>query len=350
MCSQKGVEPHKHFWPDPDGKACQCRRHRSSCYKKATELTTVHEGVMAFSNTFLASCFAFCWVSFLSFESLWEFPSSNSSPLQVVSQAPKNSFDIPSPVCHPRLPKQPIRRIVLAHMRKAGGSTLRAYLKKVSKSFDLEFVAKEGFAFESPTTRNDTLYVTHLRDPIQRTLSHYRYEGRWPCAVLKNKTATKKNSVDLSEWLESDHFYESLCRHRARPLWKCSWNCFTRWLAMPYTYCEDVSPEWLVQRALETARQYHLIIDIDRLETNSEYVTKLEEFFGLPGLSTLRSSPACDQLSKAANQRTPIDILKDTETIKLLQSRHVWDVKIHKVLTSCRDTTILPNCNFSNSG
>jgi hypothetical protein len=119
---------------------------------------------------------------------------------------------------------------------------------------------------------------------------------------------------------------------------------------MPYTYCEDVSPEWLVQRALEMARQYHLIIDIDRLKKNSEYATKLEELFGLPGLSTIRSSPACDRLSKAANERTPIDILKDSETDKLLQSRHVWDLKIHKILTSCRGTIISPHWNFSSSG
>ena len=57
-----------------------------------------------------------------------------------------------SPICNPSFDnvknnnndQRRIERIVFIHMRKAGGSTLRGYLKKVSNYLGLEYVVHEG--------------------------------------------------------------------------------------------------------------------------------------------------------------------------------------------------------------
>ena len=103
-----------------------------------------------------------------------------------------NSSGIGSDFHHQQLQQQQqkrptIRRIVFFHMRKAGGTTLRQYLQRVAKFWGLEFKVYEGGLIlqdsnnnnndndeiEIPSSRNDTLYVTHLRHPISRLVSHF---------------------------------------------------------------------------------------------------------------------------------------------------------------------------------
>jgi hypothetical protein len=140
-------------------------------------------------------------------------------------------------------------------MRKAGGTTLRGYLKKVANYYNLEFHAKEGFHFEHPSSggyhhdseqplslsppRLDTLYVTHVRDPLARSISHFQYEGRWNCTTLKQPqfVPTLENAMEFDTWIHSDVAHIHQCSIRPRPLWKCSENCYTRWLASPYFLC-----------------------------------------------------------------------------------------------------------------
>jgi hypothetical protein len=62
-------------------------------------------------------------------------------------------------------------------MRKAGGTTLRTYLKKIVKTYGLKLVAeKEAKPFEIPGERNDTLYIPHIRDPVKGAISQFKDE------------------------------------------------------------------------------------------------------------------------------------------------------------------------------
>merc|ERR1712157_424336 len=102
------------------------------------------------------------------------------------------------------------------HMRKAGGTTIRAFLGKVAKRYNLEFVINEGRRgkVEMPTANGSTFYVTNLREPMARILSHYKYSGRWACRVGKGikrirskrtgELASANNSLSLENFFEQD--------------------------------------------------------------------------------------------------------------------------------------------------
>ena len=102
-------------------------------------------------------------------------------------------------------------KIKFLHMRKAGGTTIHKYLKDVVESKKTSFLeydvcegAKkclelnfmdDGYHRYYNDERNSTLYgesipwdssgktfyVTHIREPVARALSHYKYEKRFKC-------------------------------------------------------------------------------------------------------------------------------------------------------------------------
>ena len=94
----------------------------------------------------------------------------------------------PSPVCRPNLNaalpdwrwdnSTKFERIYFYHARKAGGTSLAQYFKEVAKYHGLEFVADEWNAAEEPGHNNvsgaSTFYVTHLREPVDRAISHFK--------------------------------------------------------------------------------------------------------------------------------------------------------------------------------
>jgi hypothetical protein len=131
-------------------------------------------------------------------------------------------------------------RLVFLHMRKAGGTTIRNFLKNVVKSNNTsfqEFVHCEGHkkCLEFPNNENNdgyhrynmeaggpsstsssrnskrslsrdtsgrTLYVTNLREPISRIISNYKYDQRWNCdnklikMNMNMDTNTNKNNTN----------------------------------------------------------------------------------------------------------------------------------------------------------
>jgi len=61
----------------------------------------------------------------------------------------------------------------------AQGTTLRRYFEKVAAHHGLEYEAVEFFHAEDPSSHHDhddeaTLYVTHLREPVARSISHFK--------------------------------------------------------------------------------------------------------------------------------------------------------------------------------
>lgn len=140
------------------------------------------------------------------------FTGQNLGKHENASMFQKNIHERLSPVCRPTLPLHPIRRIVFGHMRKAGGTTITNYLFNTIKNAYpqiVEIVRAEGGLIEYPGTRNDTLYITHIRDPVKRAMTHFKYSGRWHCQklVYKHKRPspdwepTSENAVPLENWI-----------------------------------------------------------------------------------------------------------------------------------------------------
>ncbi|KAL3925502.1 MAG: hypothetical protein SGILL_000369 [Bacillariaceae sp.] len=173
-------------------------------------------------------------------------------------------------------------------MRKAGGTTLRSYLRGVATTLGITFDVSEGGHFETPGNGGDpnTLYVTHLRDPFRRSISHFQYEVRWPCAQMVQNTSfspSLENAANLTAWiLERDYQHPSLdertftkqhrCDDTQKYLIDCATNCYIRWMNYPKGACDDQvfdRKSVYYYKALQSLRSYDVIVDTDRLFVNN---------------------------------------------------------------------------------
>lgn len=84
----------------------------------------------------------------------------------VVSPACKPHFQLSTPLIG-RTNTSKFKRLYFYHVRKAGGTSLSTYFKRVAKHHGLQYVHTEyGMAEEPGTNSVPTLYVTHMRDPV----------------------------------------------------------------------------------------------------------------------------------------------------------------------------------------
>jgi hypothetical protein len=146
--------------------------------------------------------------------------------LYLGTQKARNKFGYSSPSCTLQLDDgEPINRIVFMHMRKAGGSSLRNYFRRVARDNKLAFMAEEGYiAGEFPGNVSKTLYITHWREPIARAVSHYKYEERWDCVgQLKKKDFVpmyNNTKMSLSQFATKEW-------RKRRKFWRCSNECMS---------------------------------------------------------------------------------------------------------------------------
>ena len=237
--------------------------------------------------------------------------------------------------------KRMIRRIYFAHMRKAGGTTIHSYLRKVAQQYGLEFVVVEAKPFHETIhadhLRSDTFYVTHVRDPIRRLISNYEYEGRWPCPLLlqanSNFIPTQKNARSMTYWMSHFNATTQHQRQQTPSLWYCTENCYTRWLALPYHLSlPNMTYEELKRLALQAAHRYHMILVLEWLQ-DSQYVQQLETFFGVKGLQGRHSEMYCYRAAKDANAKAPARY--DNATIQLLSELNSVDYSLLQELQTC---------------
>ena len=279
-----------------------------------------------------------------------------------------------SPACRPTLPDRPITRIVFGHMRKAGGTTISNYLYKTLKEqFPLlEVLLFEGGMIETPGSRNDTLYVTHIRNPTQRVITHYKYSGRWKCDYLVNTKdnrphphgtlerpegwePTAETAISLETWIET----RKRCKHdslKAHLLWQCSSECFLRWMNHPLEKCtppyqrnyhEPGNP--FFEKAVDKAMGFDLILDIDRFH-DPDYIKGLEtQYFGTPGMFQGKVPMWCDEESKAANLAYPMPSVSNA-TLQKIHELNLGDHKFHALLTDCSSINTDGKVDFPSDG
>ena len=132
------------------------------------------------------------------------FSQNETMKVHVFSDETSSEAEIITPL----LPNAAIKRIHLLHIRKAGGTSIRYFLLRVAAQHNLTLVVREGKngPLIPAKKRNDTLYITSLREPLSRLISHYHYDGRWSERKIENRTI--ENSTPFSTWLERNQ-----CHH-----------------------------------------------------------------------------------------------------------------------------------------
>lgn len=240
------------------------------------------------------------------------------------------------------------KRILFYHARKAGGSSINKYLVKVAETYGIKLEWMEWRSMEEPGTphyttegeeeEEDTFYVTHIREPIDRSISHFKYNGRWPCKYLmkSNFTPTENNANQLEQWNETGGTApKSTCHNRdtAFYLGDCAVNCYTQWFGGLNCPHWNVPIEEQYKVAMSKLLKYNLIIVIEKLR-DPNYVRAIENFFGVTGILE-RGSPFCERRSHKVNKDIPLIVKEDTR--KRLTELNKVDLKLYHTITDCLD-------------
>jgi len=93
-------------------------------------------------------------------------------------------------------------------MRKAGGTTARRVLAKISEIHGIEFCAREGQPLDQDDLDEETFVVMNIRHPFDRTCSLFNDQGLWRGHDQHERTRV------FDEWLTGEH-----CLPSAPPLW-----------------------------------------------------------------------------------------------------------------------------------
>ncbi|KAL7537977.1 hypothetical protein ACHAXR_008197 [Thalassiosira sp. AJA248-18] len=271
-----------------------------------------------------------------------------------------NAGAISSPACHPHfnlvLPHNKwnnttkFKRIYFYHARKAGGSTVHRYLSKVAQHHGLELKATEWTAMEEPGTYDDgaTFYISHLREPVDRSISHFKYQGRWDCKDLSRKERkfipSENNANKLETWNQTGGHKPFECKTKGskkkgglRPfffLGQCAVNCYAQWFSGLSCAKWGISPYQQYQVATAKVMKYNFLIVIEKL-SDPNYVRAVEDFFGVPGL-TEKGSPFCEKQSHKANAKIPLIVHDDTRA--RLTRLNELDIQLYHDVTDCLDS------------
>lgn len=102
--------------------------------------------------------------------------------------------------------------IYITHFRKAGGTALTKVMYEEVCTHGMQAYSSELPFFHPKTfeVMGTSVFITAMRNPVDRILSMYWFEGRWPrtcglkCENEKVKNDTTK-VADLGEWVEAIH-------------------------------------------------------------------------------------------------------------------------------------------------
>ena len=229
----------------------------------------------------------------------------------------------------------PFTRIYFYHIRKAGGTMIRKYLQKVAANYNIDLTIQENkFASEEVGSVPGTFYITNLRDPVERSISHFKYEGRWDCKQLvKNHSfvPTKSNARKFEDWKETNGFVPSDC-DEPFSFTECAVNCYLQ--SFSGEGCSSDQWESEFRLAKERLFRYNLIFIYEKFK-DSRYIQAIEDFFGVSEFNKA-SDMWCGWQAHDANEKIPF--ITGFEHVLKLTRLNTMDTRLYKESTSCSES------------
>lgn len=187
---------------------------------------------------------------------------------------------------------------------------IRKYLEKVTAHYNINLEVQEfkhASYSEEVGSRNDTIYITNIRDPVERAVSHFKYDGRWDCRQMvynESFVATKENAKPFNTWNETQGFEPSEC-DVPFSLYSCAVQCYIQ----TFTGVGCTSDNWFTEYNMAHDRllRYNLILIYDKFK-DPQYVEAVEDFFGVKGFNKGTVDMFCGPQAHEANERIPLKV------------------------------------------
>ena len=233
----------------------------------------------------------------------------------------------------------PIKRIYFYHVRKAGGTMIRKYLRKVASRYRIQLRVleyKHASSEEEVGSRTDTFYVTNMRDPVERSVSHFKYDARWGCDQLvknsSNFVPTSDNAMPFESWNFTGGFEKSSCDEPFSFV-SCAVNCYVQVFSGGGCTRDDWYTEYNL--AWDRLLRYNMILVYSKFG-DTEYVRAVEDFFGGVGGFNEPSSMFCGEEAREANRKVPLRV--SFEHVLRLTRLNAMDNRLYRdMVTSCFD-------------
>ncbi|KAL3803654.1 hypothetical protein HJC23_003708 [Cyclotella cryptica] len=282
--------------------------------------------------------------------------SSNNSTDELHSLR-RQSESQRSPACHPHFqvaspPGEPLtwsssskfKRLYFYHARKAGGTSLSYYFEKVARHHGLEFSSMEYLGSEVPGSHDETtFYVTHLRHPVERSLSHFKCESNacptsnfpptfsYLSHISYNIQRQQTRNMEWNRRSPRDCLLPKKPTGMVFRLVTCAVNCYTQWFSGLSCPTWDIPIVTQAEKARDVLLRFNLIVILERLK-DPAYVAAVENFMGVPGL-TMTLGAWCEPESHAANRKHPLMV--KNETLDHLVELNRVDIDSYNNVSSC---------------
>jgi hypothetical protein len=236
--------------------------------------------------------------------------------------------------------------VYIKHNRKAGGSSVYQVLQPAVCPSTPVFSSELPFfniTHSFSALPNSTVWLTTLRHPIDRILSLYWFEGRWPrtcdmtCELKKKKNDSNK-VAELGEWVESVYHQTNKIKFRLRPhhgcgLWQSVENYYIRQLigvdrGMNGKFLNRTLTRDDLHRAKEVLASFDLVMIQEHFSGSNHDPDMIQMFRAITGAAN-RAIPSSNMphsregVEKKANHKRP-----SAEELARLEELNKLDIEL----------------------
>ena len=156
-------------------------------------------------------------------------------------------------------------------------------------------------------------------------------EGRWDCKNLTDiqYSASEENANELESW--NGDLPCKQTKDKSFYLVKCAADCYIKWFSRLSCPSWKVPIDIQAEKAKAVLHRFNIIIILERL-SDPKYVSAVENFFGVPGLSEEKSA-WCESASHKANAKFPLEIRNTT--FNQLKDQNRLDIDLYNNISNC---------------
>ena len=152
--------------------------------------------------------------------------------------------------------------------------------------------------------------------------------------MLKGFKPSEENANTLESW-DGDMPCKKT-NDKSFYLAKCAVNCYVQWFSRLSCPSWNVSTDIQAEAARAVLYRFNVIIILEKLK-DPEYVSAMENFFGVAGLAK-KQSAWCEPVSHEANSKFPLEV--NNTTFQRLTARNQIDVDLYNDIASCLEDRV----------